>query len=68
VVLSLTQLLVSLPVQVDESVDEVGDACTYVNEVDNDIFKIEVQRVGHVEATDFLSPNYEKDEIHYILT
>ena len=67
-VLSLTQLLVSLPVQVDESVDEVGDACTYVNEVDNDIFKIEVQRVGHVEATDFLSPNYEKDEIHYILT
>ena len=59
-VLSLTQLLVSLPVQVDESVDEVGDACTYVNEVDNDIFKIEVQRVGHVEATDFPSPNDEK--------
>ena len=67
-VLSLTQLLVSLPVQVDESVDEVGDACTYVNEVDNDIFKIEVQRVGHVEATDFLSPNDEKNEIHHILT
>ena len=60
-VLSLTQLLVSLSVQVDESVDEVGDACTDVNEVDNDVFKIEVQRVGHVEATDFLCPNDEKE-------
>ena len=41
-VLSLAQLLVSLSVQVDESVDEVGDACTNVNEVDNNVFKIEV--------------------------
>jgi hypothetical protein len=64
VVLSLTQLLVSLPVQVDESVDEVGDACTYVNEVDNDVFKIDVQRIGHVEDTDFLSPKDEKNNIN----
>ncbi len=59
-VLSLAQLLVSLSVQVDESVDKVGDACTDVNEVDNDVFKIEVQRVGHVETTDFFSPNDKK--------
>ena len=59
-VLSLAQLLVSLSVQVDESVDEVGDACTDVNEVDNDVFKIEVKRVRHVETTDFLSPNDKK--------
>ncbi len=68
-VLSLTQLLVSLPVQVDESVDEVGDACTDVNEVDNDVFKIEVQRVGHVEDTDFLSPKDERNikNINFLL-
>ena len=59
-VLSLTQLLVSLPVQVDERVDEVGDACTNVNEVDNDIFKIEVKGVGHVKTTDFFTPNEAK--------
>lgn len=59
-VLSLTQLLVSLPVQVDERVDEVGDACTNVHEVDNDIFKIEVNEVGHVETTDFFTPNDAK--------
>ena len=62
-VLSLAQLLVSLSVQVDESVDEVGDACTDVNEVDNDVFKIEVKRVRHVEATDFICPN-DKKELH----
>ena len=66
-VLSLAQLLVSLSVQVDESVDEVGDACTDVYEVDNDVFKIEVKRVRHVEATDFLSPN-DKKELHSLFS
>jgi hypothetical protein len=42
VVLSLAQLLVSLSVQVDERVDEVGDASANVNEVDNNVFKVEV--------------------------
>ena len=65
-VLSLTQLLVSLPVQVDERVDEVGDACTNVHEVDNDIFKIEVKEVGHVETTDFLSPNDVKHLMRFM--
>lgn len=60
--LSLAQLLVSLPVQVNESVDEVGDACTYVHKVDDDIFEVEVQGVGHVEAANFISPNSSIDD------
>ena len=62
-VLSLAQLLVSLPVQVDERVDEVGDACTYVHKVDNNVFKIEVEQIWHVKNAYFLSPNATFNEI-----
>jgi hypothetical protein len=56
VMLSLAQLLISLPVQVHERVDEVRNARTDVHEVEDDIFEIEIQRVRHVKYANFATP------------
>jgi hypothetical protein len=44
---SLIKLFCALSVKVDEGVDEVGNTCTDVEEVDQLVIEIEVERVWH---------------------
>ena len=52
----LTELLCSLPVEVNERVDEVGDARTDVEKVDKLVVEVKVEHVGHVPLPDLVEP------------
>ena len=44
----MSELLTPLAMKVDKSVQEVGDACTQIEEVDQCVIEVEVEAVWHV--------------------
>jgi len=55
--LSLAKLLISLSMQINECVDEVWNACANIYEVDEFVFEVKVESVGHGKDIDFFLPN-----------
>lgn len=64
---SHAELLLSLSVKVDESVNEVRDARADVEEVDKLIVKVEVDRVRHVPLPDLLLSILNKEALYLTL-
>ena len=60
----MTQLLSPLSVEIDEGVDEVGDARTDVEEVDQLVVEVEVEQVRHVQLPRLLLLN-ARESVHH---